>query len=112
MFQLNKTFTNIENLDFTDSVETAKEMLNKRKYNLICLDHDLNGRIFMDSNEPNTGYQLAKYLSENKSISYNKCIVHSLNYPAALKMIDIISNSIYLPAIMFEPNSIMAAYKK
>jgi response regulator of citrate/malate metabolism len=61
-----------------DNVKDAKAILSKEKVDVIFLDHDLDNRIYVDSNELNTGYQLAKWIFEN-NIKYDRVIVHSLN---------------------------------
>lgn len=70
------------------SVKTAKEaieLLEKDlKWDLICLDHDLGDRVFVPSEDENTGYQVAKFLSD-KDI---KCtiMIHSCNPIGAKNM--------------------------
>ena len=61
-----------------DNVKDAKAILSKEKVDVIFLDHDLDNRVYVDSNEPNTGYQLAKWIFEN-NIQYKRVIVHTLN---------------------------------
>jgi hypothetical protein len=50
-------------------------------YDVILLDHDLGGEELVDSNEPNTGYQFAKWLIEHQSRLKDTAIVivHSWN---------------------------------
>lgn len=62
----------------SDNVQDAKLILSKEKIDIIFLDHDLDDRVYVDSNELNTGYQLAKWIYEN-NIKYQRVIVHSLN---------------------------------
>jgi CheY-like chemotaxis protein len=64
-----------------EAIEILKEGLD---YDLITLDHDLGERIFVDSNDENTGYQVAKFL-QDKII---KCpiVIHSMNYGGARAM--------------------------
>jgi hypothetical protein len=44
----------------------------------LFLDHDLDQKIFVNSNEQNTGYQLTKFIVENK-ISFGFAYIHSMN---------------------------------
>jgi len=67
-------------------------------FDMYFLDHDLDGRVFVDSNEYNTGYQFAKYLI-TKDISNATIIVHSLNIEGGGKMVDIIPNAKRIPFI-------------
>lgn len=63
---------------FTKNVEEAKEIYkNLGPFDTIFLDHDLDNRVYVDSNEQNTGYQFAKFLKEN-NVSC-QIIIHSLN---------------------------------
>jgi hypothetical protein len=62
----------------SDNVENAKKILLEESIDVIFLDHDLDDRVYVDSNELNTGYQLAKWIFEN-NIKYSRVIVHSLN---------------------------------
>ncbi len=54
-------------------------------YDVILLDHDLGGEELVNSEEPNTGYQFAKWLVEHQSrLKGSACvIVHSWNGPGA-----------------------------
>jgi hypothetical protein len=65
------------------------------EYDLICLDHDLGGQIFVDMNEENTGSTVAKFLSD-KMI---KCpiVIHSLNFWGAQNMLHYLPKAIYIP---------------
>jgi CheY-like chemotaxis protein len=64
----------------TDNVTEAKEFLSQSKHDLIFLDHDLGGETYVDSNNENTGYQLAKWIAtQPKILSESTIIIHSLN---------------------------------
>jgi CheY-like chemotaxis protein len=101
---LKAAFTNPE-IIFTDNADEAFKILTKSNFDILCLDHDLGGEVFVNSEEPNTGYQVAKFISENK-IKYDKCIVHSLNYPGAMRMTKLLDRSIYLPILMWTKDSL------
>ena len=65
-------------------VEEAKNMLIKKNYwDIIMLDHDLGNRVFVDSSEENTGFQVAKFIREN-NIRFGRCLLHSMN-PVGVK---------------------------
>lgn len=64
--------------EFAVSVDEAKEKFNDP--DVVFLDHDLGQRIFVDSREPDTGYQFAVWLRENdEKFTERTYIVHSLN---------------------------------
>lgn len=63
---------------YCDNVETAKSVLEKEDFDIIFFDHDLDDRVFVKSSEPNTGYQLAKWLKKNNK-RFQQIIIHSMN---------------------------------
>ncbi len=65
-------------VSYCDNVETAKAILEKDKYDVIFFDHDLDHQIMVDSDNPNTGYQLAKWVKE-KGMTFDQIIIHSCN---------------------------------
>ena len=83
----------------SDNVENAKEILLKESIDIIFLDHDLDNRVYVDSNEPNTGYQLAKWIFEN-NIKYSRLIVHSLNDAGRRNIKSILKNAELIPFFM------------
>jgi hypothetical protein len=60
-------------------------------YDIIFLDYDLGTSIDGDS-----GLQIAKFITKN-SITFNKCIIHSVNLSGAYRIKKELPNSIYLP---------------
>jgi len=72
-------------LHFFDQVEDAKKALETiGPFDIIYLDHDLDGRVFVDPDEPNTGYQLAKYIAEMNVNA--EIILHTMNPFGATRM--------------------------
>lgn len=65
-------------LTFSANVEEAKKLLQAKKYDVVFFDHDLDDKIFVNSNDPNTGYQLAKWIEE-KGMRFDQVVIHSLN---------------------------------
>lgn len=77
----------------------AEEILSHEKeFGLMFLDHDLGGRVYVDSKDYNTGWWVAKYISEN-GIKSDQIIVHTLNYSGAQNMLSVLPEADYIPFI-------------
>lgn len=74
---LSKKFPEAE-LTIAIEASQAKRLLSNSHWDVIFLDHDLGGKVFVDSSESNTGYQVAKYIKES-NISYGQIITHTQN---------------------------------
>ncbi len=78
--------------------EDAKNAIDHSgSFDSIYLDHDLDQRVFVDSDEDNTGYQLAKYIAD-KNIDA-EIIIHSYNPFGAARMNDVLPDA---KQIMFD----------
>ncbi|MER3429768.1 MAG: hypothetical protein C4325_10075 [Blastocatellia bacterium] len=78
-------------LEIATSVAEAKEILAKRPFDAIFLDHDLLPHHY-ESNDhedfENTGYAIAEWLSENPDLQRAATIiVHTRNADAAIPMV-------------------------
>lgn len=93
---LNKKFIECE-IVFTDNVKKAKKIFNDNQWDIIFLDHDLDDRVYVDSNEPNTGYQFAKFLNKNLSNTIPIIIIHTLNPVGARNMMNELKTARYIP---------------
>lgn len=74
-------------------VETAQECIDKLKegdWELLFLDHDLGGEVYVDEQNTNTGSEVARWI-ENNQPKIGKIIIHSLNHDAALNMLSKLS---------------------
>ena len=70
-------------------VETASEAiasLQSLAWDLVCLDHDLGGEHFVDSRQANTGAEVVRFIVRDRP-PISQIIVHSLNGPAAARMV-------------------------
>jgi CheY-like chemotaxis protein len=81
-----------DELDITETVEEAKEFLQKYAYDAIFLDHDLLPHHY-ESNEhddfASTGYAIAEFLNEKKDLQRAATIiVHTRNADGAIKMVE------------------------
>ncbi len=83
-----KTFKNkLEGHDvyFFKTVADAKQAYSFfGPYDYYFLDHDLDGMVYVDSNNENTGYQFAKFLAEQKATG--EIVIHSMNTVGAANM--------------------------
>ena len=83
-------FTNVKDC-FTFISTTDK------KIDMIFLDHDLDNRIYVNSNEENTGYQMAKKIKEHYGEDYPEIIIHSLNPAGADNILSILTRGQKIP---------------
>ena len=78
------------------SVEEGKRILREDgPFDVIFLDHDLDGYIYVPSTQPNTGWQLAKWISENDIPG--EVIIHSYNEFAVPRMIEVLPRAKWIP---------------
>jgi hypothetical protein len=63
------------------TADEAMEALTEDSYDVIFLDHDLGGEIFVDSDVHNTGATVALWLSDNLTYIQHKSliVIHSFN---------------------------------
>lgn len=52
----------------------------------MCLDHDLGGKVFVDSNREDCGMEVVRWIMRNRPF-IGRVIVHSWNEPAARRMV-------------------------
>ena len=78
------------------TVADAVSALDKETFELIFLDHDLDGRTMVESG-PGTGFEVAQHLmtTANKSA---QVIVHTLNDKGARAMLDVLGpKAVWVP---------------
>lgn len=84
-------------IEIAEDAKEAKEILSKDKqWDIILLDHDLGGRVYVNSLDENTGYQVAKYIDENE-VSYQLAITHTMNPAGADNIISVLPNCLRVP---------------
>lgn len=71
-------------------VETAKQEVLKGNIDVLFLDHDLGGKIWVDWKEPDTGYSFVKWLVENKYCEKAIFYIHSMNPVGANVMVNLL----------------------
>lgn len=80
-----------DDLAIAETVSEAKELLEKTSYDAIFLDHDLLPHHYKTDafDDENTGYAIARWLSENKAKQpAATIIVHTRNSDAGMRMIE------------------------
>jgi len=87
------------------TLNSAKRMLQEDIFDVLFLDHDLGGMIYVPSENPDTGYQLAFHIWSN-NIPYKKCIVHSLNYEGSMNILGRLRDCIWLPVTAWTPQNL------
>jgi len=80
-----------------ETVEQAIQKLQEEQWDLLFLDHDLGGKVYVDSSEPDTGYQVAKWLEANPSCQPGRIILHTLNGPGAKNILQCLPHAEHLP---------------
>jgi len=91
-------------LQHTDQIEKAKKILLNEKWDFVFLDHDMEER-FMDSKTTqNNGYQLAKWIVENK-IKIEQIIIHSMNSVGAGNIREALRES--YPTVNYVPFNVL-----
>jgi DNA-binding NarL/FixJ family response regulator len=67
----------------------------EQTFDILCLDHDLGGKIWQNSNEPDTGYTFVRLLIENNLQKNALIYVHSMNPIGANKMVNYLYDNNY-----------------
>ena len=80
-------------------VMTAQETIQKLSdeiWDYVFLDHDLGGKMYVPSGI-GTGYEVAKWLSENADRKPKKIIIHSFNEPGRKNMQNVLPEAEIFP---------------
>jgi CheY-like chemotaxis protein len=83
--------------DLVENADEAINLLKTKKYDIIFLDHDLGGEVYVSENNKNTGSEVARYL--NKNMVESIVIIHSLNPIGSEYMQSLIPNSLIVPFV-------------
>ena len=97
-------FNNALRHEDVTNVYTSKECieeLKKEDWDIVFLDHDLGGQVYVESGEY-TGYEVALFLEQNPEYKPPKVIIHSLNPQGARNMQMAISGSKHIPIIVLQ----------
>lgn len=84
-------------------VETAAACIAKLRegiWKTVCLDHDLGGKVMVDSNRADCGMEVVRWIMRNRPF-IGRVIVHTWNEPAGRRMVDDLRrreyNAVYAP---------------
>jgi len=69
---------------FVTTADDAIAWIRKKKFDLIFLDHDLDGKTYQESG-PGTGFEVAQAIPETEN-KVTKVIIHSWNTVGAAEM--------------------------
>lgn len=64
------------------------------EWNMLLLDHDLGGEIYVDSNREDTGMEVVRWIVQHQPI-IREIVVHTHNTPAGINMVDILNDAKY-----------------
>lgn len=71
-----------------ETSEQAIAVLDNMKFDVVFLDHDLDGMHFADSDLPNTGFRVARHITGMSFANHPKFVViHSWNHVGVAKML-------------------------
>lgn len=80
----------------TTTAQEAIDVLGRGlDYDLITLDHDLGGQVYCRSDLENSGYRVAKFLSDKET--KGAVVIHSWNSIGAGKMLGLLPDAQYSP---------------
>ena len=74
--------------------QLARSNKGNKSCDLLMLDHDLGGKIYVDTNYQNTGSEVVRWIEKNKP-EIKEIIVHSYNSSVVSTMMDALLKSGY-----------------
>lgn len=80
----------------TNAADAIDILRDRKHFDVIFLDHDLGGKIFVDSGSENTGYQVAKFMKRNGN-TFKQMIIHSQNPVGAQNINNIFRKALRVP---------------
>jgi len=78
-----------------DNIKDAKNACLNRVFDILWLDHDLEGKIWEDSFKEETGYQFVKWLVDNGYQKNSLNYIHSMNPIGANLMLNYLKDNDY-----------------
>ena len=107
---LDRTKIFLLNVPNAHTAETAMECISvlqsKEKWDYVLLDHDLCGKVFVDSGREDCGMEVVRWIVKNKPI-IKQVVVHSFNSVASKEMILRLRDAGYdaIPVVFYLFNS-------
>lgn len=83
-------------ITISDNTKEVLKLLYQKEWDLLYLDHDLNGKVYVPSG-PGTGYEVAEWLKNNPQYSPKEIYVHTLNEKGRKAILDILPKAIPAP---------------
>lgn len=80
------------NLHITGEPKEAIDLLKRHQWDMLFLDHDLYGKIHVPSGD-GTGWEVAKWLSNNRTFLPTKVYLHSHNEKGVKEMRNVLPQS-------------------
>jgi hypothetical protein len=84
---------------FTKEVKDAKRILSIELFDILFLDHDLGGEVYVSTKNSNTGSELARWIIDNPLKNEPNIIIHSLNTVGQRYMNSLLPESYIIPYI-------------
>lgn len=90
-----------DDVKYVTTAEDGKQMVTSEKFDVIFLDHDLGGQVYVDSQNDNTGYQVALKMINGQQ----ECpvVVHSLNSIGANNIVEYLNTNAYKNNVVRAP---------
>jgi CheY-like chemotaxis protein len=82
---------------FSVTASDAIRNLDLLRFDLIFLDHDLGGQVYVNKDEKNTGSEVARWIREHPVVC--PIIIHSLNPAGAEYMKSILPKAVHIPFV-------------
>ena len=95
--QFRKNYIGHNLIHVHDADTCIEALIENSLFDVIFLDHDLGGRVYVGTDEHNTGSTVAKWLAENPSKCSENIIIHSLNPAGRQNMKAILPHAIEYP---------------
>ena len=95
-------FPGMERIIIVTTAQRAIKELEHKSWNVISLDHDLDGQVYVASENANTGFTVAKFIVDN-DIVFNTLLIHTLNDVGARNMHKVLQDSKYRSRVFVKP---------